>query len=57
MTALVDASLLVFLVNNMAKGNETELTKNVRRLSTYLYGSRRQMHNWAYGNEKLLNMF
>ena len=57
MTALVDASLLVFLVNNMAKGNETEVTKNLRRLSTYLYGSRRQMHNWAYGNEKLLNMF
>ena len=48
MTALVDASLLVFSVHNMAKGNKTEVTKNLRRLSNYLYGSRQQMHNWAY---------
>ncbi|XP_061176772.1 uncharacterized protein LOC133185510 [Saccostrea echinata] len=50
LTALFDAGLLAFSAYNMAKGNRTDLTENLRRISVSLYGARRQMHNWAYGN-------
>ena len=52
LTAIVDAALLVFSAHNMAKGNKTDVTEDLRRLSASLYGSRRQMHGWAYGNQK-----
>ncbi|XP_061176771.1 uncharacterized protein LOC133185509 [Saccostrea echinata] len=50
LTALFDAGLLAFSAYNMAKGNRTDLTENLRRISASLHGARRQMHNWAYGN-------
>ena len=52
LTAIVDATLLAFSAHNMAKGNKTDVTENLRRISASLYGSRRQMHYWAYGNQK-----
>ncbi|XP_062607117.1 uncharacterized protein LOC134268893 [Saccostrea cucullata] len=50
LTAMVDAGLLAFSAYNMAKGNRTDLTENLRRISASLHGARRQMHTWAYGN-------
>lgn len=52
LTAIVDAALLAFSAYNMAKGNKTDLTENLRRISASLYGSRRQIHSWAYGNQR-----
>nr|XP_022291453.1 uncharacterized protein LOC111102840 [Crassostrea virginica] len=52
LTAIVDATLLAFSAHNMAKGNKTDVTEDLRRLSASLYGSRRLMHGWAYGNQK-----
>lgn len=52
LSALIDAALLVFSAKNMAEGNKTDVTENLRRISAALYGSRRQMHSWAYGNQR-----
>ena len=51
-SAIADVTLLLFSVHNMVKGNKTDVTEDLRRLSASLYGSRRQMHSWAYGNQK-----
>ena len=51
-TAIIDVTLLAFSAYNMAKGNKTDVTENLRRISASLYGSRRQMHSWAYGNQR-----
>nr|XP_022291528.1 uncharacterized protein LOC111102888 isoform X2 [Crassostrea virginica] len=51
-SAIVDVTFLAFSAYNMAKGNKTDVTENLRRISASLYGSRRQMHSWAYGNQK-----
>lgn len=50
-TIMFDMVVLGFTVHNMAKGNTTNVTENLRRLSTSLYAAERQMHNWAYGNQ------
>ena len=52
LTALIDIAFLAFTVRNMMKGNKSDATENLRRLSASLYASRRQMHNWAYGNKQ-----
>ena len=53
LNAIVDATLLAFSAHNMAKGNKTYVTENLRRISASLYGSRRLMQGWAYGNQNL----
>ncbi|XP_056014534.1 uncharacterized protein LOC125674135 isoform X1 [Ostrea edulis] len=55
LTALFDAGLLAFAVRNMSKGNRTDLTENLRQISASLYGSRRQMQNWAFGNQRAVS--
>lgn len=52
LSALFDAALFIFSAINMAEGNKTDVTENLRRISAALYGSRRQMHSWAYGNQR-----
>jgi formiminotetrahydrofolate cyclodeaminase len=54
LSALIDAGLMAFSIRNMVKGNKTDVTENLRRISASLYGSRRQMHAWAFGNQKIL---
>ena len=50
LTALIDVAFLAFTIRNMWKGNRTDLSENLRRLSASLHASRRQLHHWAYGN-------
>ena len=52
LSAVIDTALLIFSAKNMAGGNKTNVTENLRRMSAALYGSRRQMHSWAYGNQR-----
>jgi hypothetical protein len=52
LSALIDAGFIAFSIRNMVKGNKTDVTENLRRISASLYGSRRQMHAWAFGNQK-----
>ncbi|XP_062619667.1 uncharacterized protein LOC134281200 [Saccostrea cucullata] len=53
LSALIDVGLLAFSIRNMIQRNKTDVTENLRRISASLYGSRRQMHAWAYGNQKV----
>ena len=50
LTAFIDVAFLSFTIRNMWKGNKTDLSENLRRLSASLHASRRQLHHWAYGN-------
>lgn len=52
LSALIDAGLLIFSAVNMVEGNKTDVTENLRRITASLYGSRRQMHCWAYDNQR-----
>lgn len=54
LSALVDVGFMAFSIRNMVKGNKTDVSENLRRISASLYGSRRQMHAWAFGNQKAL---
>jgi hypothetical protein len=56
LTALFDVGILAFAVHNMSIGNRTDLTNNLRRISASLYGSRRQMNNWAFGNQRQISL-
>ncbi|XP_061176773.1 uncharacterized protein LOC133185511 [Saccostrea echinata] len=53
LSALIDVGFLAFSIRNMVKRNKTDVTENLRRISASLFGSRRQMHSWAYGNQKV----
>uniref|UniRef100_A0A8W8J9N4 Uncharacterized protein n=1 Tax=Magallana gigas TaxID=29159 RepID=A0A8W8J9N4_MAGGI len=52
LSVLIDTTLLIFSAKNMVEGNKTDVTENIRRISAALNGSRRQMHSWAYGNQR-----
>lgn len=54
-SAFIDAALLVFSATNMTRGNMTNVTENLRQTCAALYGSRRLVHHWAYGNQKPYN--
>lgn len=54
-SALIDTALLIFSATNMTRGNITNVTENLRRTCAALYGSRRLVHHWAFGNQKPYN--
>ncbi|XP_062619636.1 uncharacterized protein LOC134281184 [Saccostrea cucullata] len=52
LTSLIDFGFMAFSIRNMIKKNKTDISEELRKISCSLYACRRQIHVWAYGNQK-----